>query len=141
MNPLSVSLLMIRARCSIPICVNIFRIEGRPRPASFIGICTPSLEKLGRRPRACLIALLRMPSMVVSCLLLNTPRCVARYLDFSSCSAEYVLRDELSLRFAMAFAIFLTCLVMWRKCSQKSSMGFMWTPSILYDLLGGRYLM
>ncbi len=30
---------------------------------------------------------------------------------------------------------------MWRKCSLKSSMGFMWIPSILYDLLGGRYLM
>jgi hypothetical protein len=35
---------------------------------------------------ACLIALFRIPSMVVSCLSLKTPRCVAWYLDFSSCS-------------------------------------------------------
>jgi hypothetical protein len=38
-------------------------------------------------------------------------------------------------------ASFLTSLVMWRKCSRKSNMGLMWTPSILYDLFGGRYLM
>jgi hypothetical protein len=38
-------------------------------------------------------------------------------------------------------ASFFTSLVIWWKCSLKSSMGLMWTPSILYDLLGGRYLM
>jgi hypothetical protein len=38
-------------------------------------------------------------------------------------------------------ASFLTSFVMWRKCSLKSSMGLMWTPSILYDLFGGRYFM
>jgi hypothetical protein len=31
-------------------------------------------------------------------------------------------------------ASFLTSLVMWRKCSLKSNMRLMWTPSILYDL-------
>ena len=55
---------------------------GRPRPGSFWDLCTPSMGKLGSRTRACLIALLRIPSMVVSCLSLNTPRCVAWYLDF-----------------------------------------------------------
>ena len=39
---------------------------------------------------------------------LNTPRCVAWYLDFSSCSTVSVLRDGLSLRFARAFASILT---------------------------------
>ena len=68
------------------------------------------MEKLDRRPRACLIALLRIPSMVISCLSLNTPRCVAWYFDFSICSIASVLREELSLRFARAFASFLTSL-------------------------------
>ena len=82
------------------------RIGGRPRPASFCGMCTPSTGKLGRRPRACLVALLRMPYIVVSCLLLNTPRCLALYMDFSSCSTARLLRGGLSLRFASAFASF-----------------------------------
>jgi hypothetical protein len=89
---------------------------------------------------ACLIALLSMPSMVASCLSLNAPRCVAWYLDFSSCYIDSFLRGGLSLRFARALASCLTSLVMWWKCSRKSSMGLMWTPSILYVLLGGRYL-
>ena len=29
--------------------------------------------------------------------------------------------------------------MIYRKCSLKSNVGLMWTPSILYDLLGGRY--
>jgi hypothetical protein len=33
-----------------------------------------------------------------------------------------------------------TSSVMCRKWSRKSSIGLMWTPSILYDLVGGRYL-
>ena len=59
---------------------------GRPRPASFRGVCTPSEGTFGRRSIACLIALLSTPSMVVSGLSLNTPRCVAWYLEFRSCS-------------------------------------------------------
>ena len=85
-DPFSVSLFIIRVRCSIPICVALSRIGDRPRPASFRGRCTLSVGKMGSRPRACLIALLRMQSMVVSCLSLDTLRCVAWYLDFSSCS-------------------------------------------------------
>ena len=131
---------MTRVRCSIPICVALSRMGGRPRPASLRGFCMPSEGKFGSRPIACLIALLRIPSMVVSCLSLNTPRCVAWYLDFSSCSIANDLSGGLIFYFARALASFLTSLVMWRKCSLKSNMGLMWTPSILYDLLGGRYL-
>jgi len=94
----------------------------RPRPVSFRVLCTPLVGKLGRRPRVCLIALLRMPSMVVSCLSLNTRRCVAWYLDFSNCSIAIDLRRGLSLHFARVLANFLTSLVMWRECSRKSNM-------------------
>jgi len=102
--------------------------------------------KLGKRPRACLIALLRIPSMVVSCLSLKTPRCVAWYIYFSSSSIATDLRGGLSLRFAWALASFFyvfTSLVIWRKCSRQSSMGLMCTPLpiILHDLFDGRYLM
>jgi len=41
---------------------------------------------------ACLIALLRMPSMVESWRSLNTPKWVAWYLDLSSYSTIVVLR-------------------------------------------------
>ena len=94
-NPLSESLFMARVRCSIPICVALSLIGGRPMPASFSGFCTPSEGKFGRRPIACLIALFRIPSMVVSCLSLNTPRCVAWYLDFNSCSMASDFRGGL----------------------------------------------
>ena len=111
-------------------------------PASFRGRCTPVVVKLGRKPRAFLVALLRMPSMVVSCLSLNTSRRVAWDLDFSNSSIAIDFRGGLSLRFARASAYFLTSLVtIWRKCSRKSSMGLICIPSILYDLFGGRYLM
>ena len=84
-------------------------------------LCTPSVEKLGRRHMAWLIALLsNMPSIFVSCLRLNTPRCVAWYLDFSCCSIARVFRGGLSLRFARVLASFLTSVVMWWKCSLKS---------------------
>ena len=136
-NPLSVSLFITRVRCSIPICVALFPlglplsgVVVRPQWGNWVG-------SLGLVSMLCL----RMPSTVVSCLLLNTPRCVAWYSDFSNCSMAIDLRGGLSLRFARALANFLTSLVMWRKCSRKSNMGMMWTPSILYDLFGGRYLM
>ena len=99
------------------------------------------MGKFGGRPRACLIALSRIPSMVVRCLSLNNPRCVAWYLDFSNCSIAIDLRVGLSLRFARALASISTSLVIWRKCFRKSSMGLMCIPSILYDLFGGRHLM
>ncbi len=86
---------MTRVRCSIPICVALSYMGGSPRPASFRGLCTPSDGKFGSRPKACLIALFSIPYIVVSCLSLNTPRCVARYLDFSSCSIAKDLREGL----------------------------------------------
>ena len=131
---------MTRVRCSIPICVALSRIGGRPIPASLRGFCTPSEGKFGKRPMACLVALFRIQSMVVSCLSLNTPRCVAWYFDFRSCSIAKDFRGGLSFRFARAMASFLTSLVIWWKCSLKSSMGLMWTLSILYDLFGGSFL-
>ena len=72
---------------------------------------------------------------------LNTPRCVAWYLDFSSCSIAIDLSEGLTFWFARALASCLTSLVIWRKCSRKSSMRLMWTPSVLLDLFGGKYLM
>ena len=48
-------------------------------------------------------ALLSMPSIVVSCRSLNTPRYVAGHLDFSSCSPAGVLRGGLGLSLASAF--------------------------------------
>ena len=141
-NLLSGSLFITRVRCSIPVCVALSRMGVKPKPASFRGLCTPSMGKLGRSrsTRACLIAVLRMPSMFVSCLSLNTPRYMAWYVYFNDCSIAIDLRGGLSLRFARALDNYLTSLVLWRKCSWKSSMGLMWTPSILYDLFGGRYL-
>jgi hypothetical protein len=109
-NPLSESSTLVK--CSIPIWVALCFMGGSPRPASFKGLCTPSVGKLGSRPRACLNALLRMPSMVVSCLSLNTPRCVACYLDLRSCSIAIVLRLGLRLRLAKVLASFWTSLVM-----------------------------
>ena len=47
----------------------------------------------------------------------------------------------LSFLLARTLASFFTSLVMWRKCSLKSSIGLTWTPSILYYLFGGRYFM
>ncbi len=44
------------------------------------------------------------------------------------------------MRFARALAMSLTSLVMCARCSLKSNTVLMWTPSILYDLFGGRYL-
>ncbi len=55
---------------------------------------------------ACLVALFRIRSMVVRYLSLNTPRCVAWYLDFSSCSIATDLSEGLSFRFARALARF-----------------------------------
>ncbi len=132
-------IVFVRDPCSIPICVAISCMGGRPRPASFRGLCTPFEGKFGRRPMACLIALFKIPSMVVSCLSLNTPRYVAWCLDFSCCSIAKDLSDGLSFLFARVLASFMTSFVMWRKCSLKSSMGLMWTPDILYDFFGGRY--
>ena len=48
------------------------------------------------------------------------------------CGAEFFLKS--------AVANFRTSFVMCAWCSVKSSTVLMWTPSILYDLLGRRYL-
>ena len=51
-----------------------------------------------------------------------------------------VLYGGLRLRLARVLAMSLTSLVMCVRCSLKSRIVLMWTPSILYDLFGGRYL-
>ncbi len=76
MNPLSV-FFMVQVRCSIPIWVVVFFMGACPGPDSLSGICTPSVGKIGNSPMACLLALLSMPSMVVSCRLLKSPRSAA----------------------------------------------------------------
>jgi hypothetical protein len=45
------------------------------------------------------------------------------------------------LCFARALDNVLTSLMMCRKCSRKSNMRLMWTPSSSYYLFGVRYLM
>ena len=73
---------------------------------------------------------------------LNTPRCVEWYLDFSSCSIAIDLSGGLSFIFARALTSFFNVLGDVEEVLYlKSSMGLMWTPSILYDLFGSRYLM
>jgi hypothetical protein len=91
--PFQVFAHMMRVRCSLSVWVAASRVGGRPRPVSFKGRCTPSVGKLGRRFIAFLMFLLSMPSMVVICLSLNTPRGVAWYLDLRSCYTASVLRD------------------------------------------------
>ena len=91
----------------MPIWLNLPRIGGRPRPAYFSGRCTPSVGKSERRFIACFMALLSMPSMVVSCPSLNIPRCVAWYLDFRSCSTASIFLGGLSLRLARVLASLL----------------------------------
>jgi len=139
--PMSVYLLMVRTRCSIPIWVALSLIEGRPSPRSWSGRCTPSVRKLGSRPMAWRMALFNMPSMVLSCRSFNIPRCVAWYLDFRSCSTTKVLYGGLSFLSVRASANLRTSLAVCVKSSQKSRTELMCTPSILHDLFGGRYVM
>ncbi len=138
--PLSVYLFMLLRRCSIPIWVALFHIDGSPRPISLVGLYTSSVGKLCSMPVARRSALLRMRSIAVSCGYVKTPRCVAWYLDLRSCSITRVLYGGLRLRLASILAIILTSLVMWARCSLKSRIVLMCTPSIFYDLFGGRYL-
>ena len=105
------------------------------------GICTPSVGKFGNRPMACRIALFRMPTIVVDCQSLSTPRYVAWYLDLNSCSTTRVLYGGPSFLFVRALASLRTFLVMFVKYYLKSNNGLMCTPNILYDLFGGRYVM
>ncbi len=75
--PLSVSLFIERMSCFNPIRVAMSLMDGKLRPSSLSGRCTPSGGKLGRRLIARRMALLSMPSIIVSCRSLSTLRCVA----------------------------------------------------------------
>jgi hypothetical protein len=83
-NPLSVGLLRMPMRCSIPICVAFFLSGAKPSPISFVGRCIASIGKLGVRPNAFQAALFRILSIVFSCVSVKIPRWVAWYLDLSS---------------------------------------------------------
>ena len=77
MYPLSVGLLMISVLCSMPIWVALSFIGAYPSPISLVGLCIASVGKLGVRPNAVLAALLRILSIVESCVLVKIPRWVA----------------------------------------------------------------
>ena len=76
-NPLSVFLFIVLVMCSTPIWVALSLIRGSPRPASLSRRWTPSVGKFGSSPMGCRIALLSIPSMVISWRSLKTPRWVA----------------------------------------------------------------
>ena len=107
---------------------------------SFVGRCIASVGKLGVRPIACVAALLSILSIVFSCESVKIPRWVAWYLDLSSWSMTncFLLGDSRHL--VSTRASFLTSVVICFRWSVKSNMGLICTLSILYDLLGGRYL-
>ncbi len=91
-----------------------------------VSLCvTPSVGKIGSSPMACRMVLLGIPSIVVSCRSLSTPRCVAWYFDLSSCLTTRVLYVGLSFRLVRALASLRTSLVMCMKWSLKSSIGLM----------------
>ena len=96
------------------------------------------MGKLGVSLSAFLADLLRILYIFSSCLSVKMPRWVAWYFDFSSCSITSFLRLGYSSLFARALASFRMSIVMRLRLSQKSNMGLMCTPSILYDLLGGK---
>ena len=62
---------------------------------------------------------------------------MCRDFFFSSCSIAKDLSGGLSFLLARALASFFTSLVMWRKCSLKTSMGLTWTkgPHRLLQLI------
>ena len=99
--PLSVSLSVVRIMCSTPVALSL--ICGRPRPSSLSGRCTSSVGKMDNSLVTCLMALLSIPSIMVSCRAMKTPRCVAWYLDLRSCSTTRVL--YVGLRFFLQWLL------------------------------------
>ena len=128
-------------RCSTPSWVALSLMGDSSRLASLSGRWAPSVGEFGRSPIECRIALSSMPSMDSRYCSLKTPRWVARYFDFRSCSTTKVLYVGLSFLLENEAVGFLTSLVMYACCFVKSTIVLMFTPSILYDLLGGRYLL
>ena len=111
-----------------------------PSPISFVGRCIASVGKMGVRANGFLAALLSILSIVESCVSVKIPRWVAWYLDLSSWSMTRCFRLGDCLLLVSTRASFLTSVVMCCRWSLKSSIGLIWTPSILYDLFWGRYL-
>ena len=137
MYPLSEGLFAKLTRCSVAMAMTLLTTGAMPSPISVEGGCIASVGNPGVRPSACLPALLRSLSIFWSCADVKMPRWVAWYLDLRSCSMTSSFRPGESLRLFSAVASLRTSVVIWLKCSLKSSIGLMWTPSILYDLFGG----
>ena len=76
-SSLSVCLLRTSVMCSIPVRVDRSLSGAYPRPISFVGRCVASVRKVGMGPKAFLAALLRIMSIVSSCLSMNIPKKVA----------------------------------------------------------------
>ena len=74
MCPLSVGLLDMFTRCSVPIVAALLRMESSPSPNSVVGLCIASVGNPGVTPRDWRAALLRIVSMLVSCVFVNMPR-------------------------------------------------------------------
>ncbi len=106
-----------------------------------MGRCIAFVGKMGVRPNAFLAPLSSILSIVESCVSVKIPTWVAWYLDLSNWSMTncFLLGDSRLLVSTRASC--LTSVVMWLSSSLKSSIVFSCTPSILYDLLGDRYLM
>ncbi len=128
-------------RCSISICVALFLSGAYPSIISFVGQYIACVGKLGVRLNAFLATLLSILLIVESYVSVQIPRWVAWYLDLSSWSMTscFLLGDNSRL-LGSTRASFLTSVVMCLRWSLKSSMGFICSSSILFDLLGGRYL-
>jgi hypothetical protein len=124
---------IILVMCSTSIWVALFLMRSSPRPASLNGRWTPSVGKFGSNPMICRIALLSIPSMVDSWQSLKTPRWVAWYFDFRSCSTTIIVCVGLSFLLENAVGSFRTSFVMCAWCSLKSRTVLMWNHSILYD--------
>ena len=127
-------------RCSIPICAALCLSGAYPSPISFVGRCIASVGKLDVRPNAFLTDLLRIVPFMESCVSVKIPRWAAWYLDLSSWPMTSCFRLGDSLLLVSTRASCLTSVVMCLRWCLKSIIGLIWTPNILYDLFGGRYL-
>ena len=77
MCPLSVGLLEVLIRCSVPIAVALLKIGSRPKPSSAVGLWIASVGKPGVTPNDWRATLFSILSMFNSCACVKIPRCVA----------------------------------------------------------------
>jgi len=107
-----------------------------------MGRCIGSIGKLGVSQIASLVALLSILYIVSRCVSVSIRRWMAWYLDLIKCQSNtscFLLGDSRLL--ANTLSSCPTSVAIHLRWSLKSNMGFIWTPSILYELFGGRYSM